>query len=369
MMMSVLLLTVVSSSFTALAWAQTLDPETTREAEQLGERGIAAYEAGQYESARQHLEKGYALSGWGTIGVWLAKTYRQLDMEPDAYRVYADVAAASPQPNEAAPFGAARQEAEQGAAELAAELSVVQFKGGGPAAELRVSVDAQPALLTRAGQLALAPGEHVLQVDSPAGRLASLTLAAEPGTTRTVELESTPATAEETTTPSSEEAPVQQVSLTASNMEGWTLTDAKGNVVCTLPCRWEGTEVQSLSLRREDTVLPIRLGRRLAREPAVDVHVRPERGSKGWALGLGITSGVLALGSLQAASEAGYGERGAFLAGAAVFGAGFAACTWWYLWSKSRPYLDYDRGKPASETAMSLELHWVGSGFTLGGAF
>lgn len=358
------------------AIAEALTPETTRQAEQLGEQGVAAYEAAQYHAAREHLEKGYELSGWGTIGVWLAKTYERLGMRTEAFRVYSDVASTSPAPGEATPFANARQEARQAVVRLSNELALIQLKRTGSLSEVTLLVNGSPALLDSQGRVVLPEGEHTLEVSWPGGSLGTINITALPGRTRVIELDAEPASAAKG--PSAQSRPQSSTEPEAHNLkllqhgtQGWTLNDSNGNVVCTLPCRWSGTEPESLHLRQGDTVLPMRINKR-ERQRDLEVRVRPERGSKGWALGLGITSGVLTLGSLQAASEAGSYDSAGYLASAAFFGAGFAACTWWFLWSKSRPYLDYEAVSEeefAKEFAGAIDLHWAGSGLLLSGSF
>src|SRR5690606_13987409 len=81
-------------------------------------------------------------------------------------------------------------------------------------------------------------------------------------------------------------------------LSGWALHDAEGNRICTLPCKWAGTDAHMLTVRHGEYELPVRLGRRHGRDPNVAVTVNPRRGSKAWALGLGIPAGLLFAGSL-----------------------------------------------------------------------
>jgi len=121
-----------------------------------------------------------------------------------------------------------------------------------------------------------------------------------------------------------------------------------------------------LTVRHGEYELPVRLGRRHGRDPNVAVTVNPRRGSKAWALGLGIPAGLLFAGSLLALGESDYPALTATSAG--VFGAGFGVCVWWFIWSKNHPYLDYETANATPKKA-SVDVEFYGNGLGLSGRF
>ncbi len=327
---------------TGAALAAPLSPQDTQRSEELGESGVTAYQAGNLEQAKVQLEEGYRLSGWGTIGVWLAKTYDKLGQTTDAYRVYVEVASAPAVEAEPEPFVHARAEAQQGADAIAATNGVVALRSATPKVALTVSVDGKVTPLTPANTLAVVPGAHTFDVTWQKGKLPRQTLTLVAGQTQTVELDGV--TKRERRQPVTK-APVMQYlnfTLAADVEQGWTLVDNAGKVLCALPCKWSGTDAESLVVKQGDQVLPVRLGKKLEQTVTMDVSVTPRRGSKGWALGIGIPSGILFGGSLIALNNATYSAQTPLIISTSVFGAGFAACAWWFVWSKSRPYLDYE---------------------------
>lgn len=328
-----------------------------------------AYHAGNLEQAKAQLEEGYRLSGWGTIGVWLAKTYDKLGLTSDAYRVYVEVASSEPVAGEAEPFVQAREQAKQGADAIAATAGIVELKARAPKPALTVRVDGKVTALTPHNTLAVAPGQHVFDITWQKGRLERQTLTLVAGQTQPIELDAVKTRTRRHTL----QEPVTQYlnfKLAPEVEGGWSLVSSSGEVVCQLPCKWSGTDPESLVVKRGDQVLPVRLGRKLERQETMDVSVNPRRGSKGWALGVGIPSGVLLGASVVGLANSNYRTQTAFVVSTSVFGAGFAASAWWFWWSKSRPYLDYDVPAPSGTTQKaSLQVDWLGSGIGLSGTF
>ncbi len=357
----------------APAYGQTkLSSEQTLEAEQLGEQGVNAFNSGRFDEAVEPLEAGYTLSGWGTIGVWLAKTYEKRNQPLEAHRVYSEVAASTPIPGEAAPFAEARSEAATALTRLESSLAVIALESAEPLDTLQVRINGEVRRVSKVNTVAVAPGESTVEAllnDKP---VASKALTLQAGQREVIEVTSAatgqipPAAAP--ATKGAAEPVTQSLDFSMVELTGWTLHDEKGNQICALPCKWSGTDPESLTVRRGEQKLPVRMGRRYARDPNLLVTVNPERGSKGWALGLGIPSGILFVGSLLALPESDY--PGVTATGAVVFGAGFGLCTWWFIWSKSRPYLDYEVPDPKTGVKKaSIGLDFYGNGLGVSGTF
>lgn len=353
--------------------AQTpLSNDQTLEAERLGEQGVNAFLAGQFEKALEPLASGYELSAWGTIGVWLAKTHERLEQPLEAYRVYSEVAGSTAAPGEPAPFAQAREEAKAALTRLGATYAVVEFTSPEPVHGLQVTVNGETRRVSKVNLLAVTPGEVVLGAQWDGHQMPQRTLALSAGQHESVELSAAPPPQPAPATAKDEGDRVGNVlhnlDFGMVELTGWTLYDKQGSVVCQLPCKWSGTDADSLTVRRGEQKIPVRLGRRHARDPNLLVTVNPERGSRGWALGLGIPAGILFGASLLALPETDYP---AFTAtSAAVFGAGFGVCVWWFIWSKNRPYLEYE--VPEAKTGVkkaSIGLDFYGNGLGVSGKF
>jgi hypothetical protein len=173
---------------TALA-ASPLSPQDTQRSEELGEAGVAAYQAANYEQAKTQLEEGYRLSAWGTIGVWLGKTYDKLGLTSDAYRVYVEVASSGAVVGEAEPFIQARVQAQQSADAIVATSAIVELKSASAKSALVVNVDGQVVSLTAQNTLAVAPGEHTFEVTWDNGKLPPQALTLVAGQAQVIELD------------------------------------------------------------------------------------------------------------------------------------------------------------------------------------
>lgn len=364
-LLTALLLSCLSPT---LAVAQ-LSTEQTLEAERLGEEGVEAFGVGQYDKALEKLESGYDLSGWGTIGVWLAKTYEKVNRPLEALRVYSEVASSEAVAGEAAPFARAREEAQAAAARLEQSYAVIEFVSEQPVRALEVTIDGETRRVSKQGKLAVTPGESTVAASWDGNRLAPVAVTLQPGQHHVVELVAAPPAPSDNGAEGelSQSAISHSLDFSMVELTGWTLHDAQGNQICTLPCKWSGTDAHTLTVRHGEYQLPVRLGRRHARDPNIDVTVNPRRGSKGWALGLGIPAGVLFAGSLLALSESDYPALPA--AGAGVFGAGFGVCVWWFLWSKNHPYLEYEVPAKAPPKKASIALDFYGNGLGVSGRF
>jgi hypothetical protein len=347
-LLAMLLVLMSAACFgTKLANAAPLSDQDTQRAEELGEAGVAAYQAGNLEHAKTQLEEGYRLSGWGTIGVWLAKTYDKLGLVSDAFRIYVEVASSPATVGEPEPFVRARAEAQQGVDAIAATAALVTFKSVSPKRALAVSVDGKSTALTAAFAVAVTPGEHTFDVSWHKGRLPRQTMTLVAGQSQIIELDARDARRQGGAI---ERTPVvQNINFSAANgvPPGWSLVDSSGKVLCELPCRWSGMNAESLVVKLGDQVLPVRLGKKQEQQSAMNVSVNPRRGSKAWALGIGIPSGVLFGLSLAALPSADYDTQTPLVISTSVFGAGFAAC-------------DRFQGQRKSFVALRLVGQWLG---------
>lgn len=356
-------------------WALgALSNEETLEVERLGEEGVGAYQAGQYQKALTALATGYERSAWGTIGVWLAKTHEKLGEPLEAHHVYAEVAAGQPSLEEPAPFAQARDEARASLYRLELTCAVVELRGAKPGEIPEVTVNGAERRVSKVNTVAVLPGEVRVEVRWEGGHLPEQTFSLQAGQRREIDLGGMAApgvAALANAAPSTDKAPAMHtLDFNMVEVTGWTLHDGQGNEVCTLPCKWSGTDPENLTVRQGEQKLPVRLARKHTTSPNVLVSVNPERGSKGWALGIGIPSGILFGGFLVAAADPETRSPGLAATGAVAFGAGFGLCAWWFIWSKSRPYLDYELPKEASPPQQAgVGLEFYGNGVGLNGRF
>jgi hypothetical protein len=256
---------------------------------------------------------------------------------------------------------------------LELSLAVFELKSDGTMPALSVTINDEARQVSAAHTFAVAPGESRVEVRWEGGHLPSqvYTLAAGQRETLNLTTSVTPEDESKKATEDSAKATAfHSLDFSMVELEGWTLHDSAGNPICELPCKWSGTEAESLTVRRGENKLPVRMGRKYSEQSDLLVAVNPPRGSKGWALGLGIPSGVLFLGSVLALSDSSNDYPAVAASGAVVFGAGLGLCTWWFIWSKSRPYLSYET--PPTATApkkASVDLDIYGNGLGLKGTF
>lgn len=367
-------LVILASVSPALAEG-ALSNEQTLEAERLGEEGVSAFQAGQFDKALGPLTSGYELAGWGTIGVWLAKTHEKLSQPLEAYRIYSEVAASPVNSGEPAPFAAAREEAKVAVVRLEQACAVIELHSPAPVGGLVVEVGGETRKASKANLVAVNPGDVTVNVSWTGGKLPPQSLSLRPGQHVTIELAADSAPAKDNATVEAAkkgkgEAIVHNLDFNMVELTGWTLHDKAGKQICALPCKWSGTDPETLSVRQANQKLLVRIGRKHHEDPNLLVSVNPARGSKGLALGLGIPSGLLFVTSLLALPETDY--PGIVGTSAGVFGAGFGVCIWWFIWSKSRPYLDYEVPEANAAKApkkASIKLDFYGNGLGVRGTF
>lgn len=354
------------SARTASGEERALTAQQTLQAERWGEQGVEAYHVGDYAKALELLGKGYDLSQWNTIGVWLAKTTERLDEPLEAYRIYVDVAASPVAADEPTPFARAREEARGAVDRLEAQLAVVELVAEANVMAINVRVNGEDRRLSKVGTLVVSPGTATLEVRWEGGSLPTQEYMLSAGQRQRVGLGSEQGSTSEN---ASDVVTEQTLSFDMHQLQGWTLYDVAGKPICELPCKWTGIAVNGLSVRQGTRQLPVRVSRRHQSNEELLVFVNPSRGSKGWALGLGIPSALMFLGSVVAlASEP---DEPALAAVASLgFGAGTAACTWWFIWSKNHPYLTYDTptARPAAQGA-TIGVGVYGNTLSLGGTF
>jgi hypothetical protein len=152
--------------------------------------------------------------------------------------------------------------------------------------------------------------------------------------------------------------------------EKWTLHDASGRALCDAPCsRWvaprSGYYIERTPNGDKDGVR-IDLPNDFAAKPGsrVTAEYGPERGmpflSKLTFYGVGLESGLVAVGMGIAAPFVGSDMRGFFIGVTIMFGAFAGASTWWFLYSDEKHFRTHtSAGTPALRIG-------VGPGFVTG---
>jgi len=144
------------------ASAEPDEPATRTEARTLGYAGVAAYQAGNYEAAREKLERSFQLFPIPSLGLWSARALVKAGMWVEAVARYQQVAELPLELGNAAVQQAAKADAEREAAELLPRIPSLTLRIVGAApGEVEVSLDgARVDTAALDAALLVNPGQH-----------------------------------------------------------------------------------------------------------------------------------------------------------------------------------------------------------------
>jgi hypothetical protein len=146
-----------------IASAQAVDDQSRSAARKLGYSGVEAYQAGDYKTAQQKLEKAYRVVRVPSVGLWSARALVQLGQWVEASERYQELARLSA--TETGDPAVQKKALAEAANELKALLPriptiTVQVEGA-EAAAVRVTVDGKAIVPELVGEpLPVNPGKH-----------------------------------------------------------------------------------------------------------------------------------------------------------------------------------------------------------------
>ena len=154
----------------ALEPAEPPEPPGRTQARSLGERGIAAYQLGQYPSAVDKLEQAYALFKVPVLGLWLGRSLARVDRLVEASKIYAEVVRLDPSMGESEGAGKIQREVQVKAqTDAATELeslsprvpSITMKLTGAKPSEVEVTLDGKSTELEQLNvAIPVDPGSH-----------------------------------------------------------------------------------------------------------------------------------------------------------------------------------------------------------------
>jgi hypothetical protein len=150
-------------SVTGTASAQeAIDDASRTAARAMGNSGVEAYQAGNYQEASDRLEKAYAIARVPSLGLWSARAMRKLGLLVEAANRYLETISLQVPEGDYVIQKQAQTDATRELNELKPRIPVVKIEvKGANAAEVAVSVDGTPLAATLVGEPRLVnPGEH-----------------------------------------------------------------------------------------------------------------------------------------------------------------------------------------------------------------
>jgi hypothetical protein len=146
-----------------IASAQAVDDQSRSVARKLGYSGVEAYQAGDYKTAQQKLEKAYRVLRVPSVGLWSARALVQLGQLVEASERYQELARLSA--TETGDPAVQKKAVAEAANELKALLpripSVTVQVEGADAAAVKVTIDGKAILPELVGEpLPVNPGKH-----------------------------------------------------------------------------------------------------------------------------------------------------------------------------------------------------------------
>jgi hypothetical protein len=159
------LLTSAALLAAAPAWSQPADDATRTAARALGNSGVEAYQAGDYVTATDRLEKAYGILRVPSLGLWSARALVKNGKWIEAVDRYLEVASLQVPQGEYAVQKQAQVDAEADLAALKPKIPIVAVKTeGAPLAETQISIDGRAVPSNFAGEGRLVnPGQHVVE--------------------------------------------------------------------------------------------------------------------------------------------------------------------------------------------------------------
>ena len=145
--------------------ADAVDDASRGTARKLGYQGVAAYQAGDYRTANEKLEKAYAVLRVPSLGLWSARALVKLGKLVEGSERYAQVAQLGASTGDEAVQKRALADAASELALLAPKIpSVIVHIEGAPPAEVQVQIDGVPIAQALLGEARpVNPGPHKIE--------------------------------------------------------------------------------------------------------------------------------------------------------------------------------------------------------------
>jgi hypothetical protein len=156
------LVTAFCLSVSGAASAQEIDDASRTAARAMGNSGVEAYQAGNYQDATDRLEKAYAIARVPSLGLWSARALRKLGKVVEAADRYLETASLQVPEGDYVIQKQAQTDATRELKELKPRIPVLKLEiKGAKAAEVAVSIDGTPLAATLVTEPRLVnPGEH-----------------------------------------------------------------------------------------------------------------------------------------------------------------------------------------------------------------
>ena len=146
-------------------WADGEDAATRRAARNLGVAGVEAYQAGEYSTANEKLDKAYRALRAPSLGLWSARALAKLNRLVEAAERYQEVQRLDTSGGEAAVQRQAQADASDELAKLAPQIpNLIVRLDGANAEDVQVQVDGVPLATALIGESRpVDPGKHVVR--------------------------------------------------------------------------------------------------------------------------------------------------------------------------------------------------------------
>jgi hypothetical protein len=175
-------------SISGAAGAQEIDDASRTAARAMGNSGVEAYQAGNYQDASDRLEKAYAIARVPSLGLWSARALRKLGKLVEAADRYLETASLQVPEGDYVIQKQAQTDATRELKELRPRIPVLSIEvKGAKAAEVAVSIDGTPLAATLVTEPRLVnPGEHRVEGTHGAERAEAKVTVAEAESTTAV---------------------------------------------------------------------------------------------------------------------------------------------------------------------------------------
>jgi hypothetical protein len=151
-------------SLSSVASAQEIDDASRTAARAMGNSGVEAYQAGNYQEAVDRLEKAYGIARVPSLGLWSARALRKLGLLVEAANRYLETVGLQIPEGDYVIQKQAQTDATRELKELRPRIPVLKIEvKGAKAAEVAVSVDGAPLAASLVAEPRLVnPGEHTV---------------------------------------------------------------------------------------------------------------------------------------------------------------------------------------------------------------